>query len=496
MSLNTITEGSIPDTIRTVEQWICWREDDRDGKPTKVPIKPYRTSGTPFASATDPGTWRDFETALTYHRERNSRTDGVGFVFDPKAGVVGVDLDNCRDADSEELESWTADIIDRLDSYTEVSPSGTGVHILVEGELPPGRNRRGDVEMYDRDRFFTVTGAHLPETPTEIARREDALFAVHHEFVQTTGEDKATTLTEATAHAASNGSTGVGDDDTPTQPVGPNSGLRRKFGQDAPAVDDPALEAALHGLTPDEIPEPVPRTIGEVAGAGVDLPDAEVLRRATASKSGETIQALLDGDSSLWSGQDSRYPSQSEADMGLCFFLGFWTGGDPERIDELFRSSGLYREKWDRRHYGNGASYGKVCIARALLKLDDYYDPPSESTAESETATPDERSPSSVPQPVADNESAIAHAQRLATKVQQQERQLAAQQERIHGLEAQAQWYRQLVASLGVEPPEEEMVAPTATNVARSGDPGSDAKTADESGETIGVTDRLRRWLS
>lgn len=182
--------------------------------------------------------------------------------------------------------------------------------------------------------------------------------------------------------------------------------------------------------------------------------------------------------------------------MGLCFFLGFWTGGDPERMDQLFRDSGLYREKWDRRHYGNGASYGKVCIARALLKLDDYYDPPSESTAESETATPDERSPSSVPQPVADNESAIAHAQRLATKVQQQERQLAAQQERIHELEAQAQWYRQLVASLGVEPPEEEMVAPTATNVARSGDPGSDAKTADESGETIGVTDRLRRWLS
>ena len=60
MSLNTITEGAIPDTIRTVEQWICWREDERDGKPTKVPIKPYRTSGTSFASATDPGTWRDF----------------------------------------------------------------------------------------------------------------------------------------------------------------------------------------------------------------------------------------------------------------------------------------------------------------------------------------------------------------------------------------------------------------------------------------------------
>jgi len=496
MSLNTIDDSAIPDRIRTCEQWICWREDDRDGKPTKVPIKPYRTSGTPFASATDPETWRDFETALTYHRESTSRTDGVGFVFDPEAGIVGVDLDNCRDPDSEELEPWATDIIDRLDSYTEISPSGTGIHVLVDGELPAGRNRRGDVEMYDRDRFFTVTGAHLPGTRAELARRQDALLAVHHEFVQTAGEDEATTLTEATAHAASNGAAGVGDDHTPTQPVGPNSGLRRKFGRDPPAVDDPALEAALHGLSPDEIPDPVPRTLEEVAGPGVDLSDSELLRRAIGSKSGDTIQGLLDGDSSLWSGRESRYPSQSEADMGLCFFLGFWTGGDPDRMDRLFRDSGLCREKWDRRHYGNGATYGKVCIARTLLKLDDYYDPQSTSTTESEMLTPEEQPSPSVSQPSVDDESAIAHAQRLATEVQQQERELAARQERIHELEAQVQWYRQLVASLGVVSSEEEVVAPTATDVARSENLGSDATTADESGETPGVTDRIRRWLS
>jgi primase-polymerase (primpol)-like protein len=319
---------------------------------------------------------------------------------------------------------------------------------------------------------------------------------VHHEFVQTAGENEATTLTEATAHAASNGAAGVGDDDTPTQPVGPNSGLRRKFGRNPPAVDDPALEAALHGLSPDEIPDPVPRTIDEVAGPGVDLSDSELLRRAMGSKSGDTIQGLLDGDSSLWSGRDSRYPSQSEADMGLCFYLAFWTGGDPERMDRLFRDSGLYREKWDRRHYGNGAKYGEVTIGRALLKTDDYYDPPSGSTTEPETPAPEERPAPSVSQPLADDESAVAHAQRLATEVQQQERELAAQQERIHELEAQVQWYHQLVASLGVVSSEEEVVTPTATDVARSGNPGSDATTADESGETPGVTDRIRRWLS
>jgi primase-polymerase (primpol)-like protein len=272
--------------------------------------------------------------------------------------------------------------------------------------------------------------------------------------------------------------------------------LRRKFGRDPPAVDDPALEAALHGLSPDEIPDPVPRTLEEVAGPGVDLSDSELLRRAIGSKSGDTIQGLLNGDSSLWSGRDSRYPSQSEADMGLCFYLAFWTGGDPERMDRLFRDSGLYREKWDRRHYGNGATYGKVCIARTLLKLDDYYDSPSKSTTESETPTPEEQPPPSVSQPSVDDESAIAHAQRLATEVQQQERELAARQERIHELEAQVQWYRQLVASLGVVSSEEEVVTPTATDVARSENLGSDATTADESAETPGVTDRIRRWLS
>jgi primase-polymerase (primpol)-like protein len=182
--------------------------------------------------------------------------------------------------------------------------------------------------------------------------------------------------------------------------------------------------------------------------------------------------------------------------MGLCFFLGFWTGGDPDRMDRLFRDSGLYREKWDRRHYGNGASYGKVCIARTLLKLDDYYDPPSESTTESETPTPEERPPPSVSQLAADGESAITHAQRLATRVQQQERQLATQRERIRELETQVQWYRQLVVSLGVDPREEEAATPAETDVAQSEYPGSDATTVDQSEETPGVADRLRRWLS
>jgi hypothetical protein len=239
----------------------------------------------------------------------------------------------------------------------------------------------------------------------------------------------------------------------------------------------------------------VPRTLEEVAGPGVDLPDSELLRRAMGSKSGDTIQGLLDGDSSLWSGRDSRYPSQSEADMGLCFFLGFWTGGDPDRMDRLFRESGLMREKWDRHHYGNGAEYGEVCLARALLQVDDYYDPPSNSSTESNRPTSKERPPPSVPQPGEAAESAIAHAQRLAVKVQQQERELAIRRERIQELEVQIQWYRQLVVSLGVDSPE-EVVTTNETDVAQDENPAPDGTTKHESAETPGVADRLRQWLS
>jgi primase-polymerase (primpol)-like protein len=181
--------------------------------------------------------------------------------------------------------------------------------------------------------------------------------------------------------------------------------------------------------------------------------------------------------------------------MGLCFYLAFWTGGDPERMDQLFRESGLMREKWDRRHYGNGAKYGEVCVARSLLQVDDYYDPPPESNTGPDIPTPENRPPPSVPQPEENDESAIAHAQRLATKVQQQERELAAQRERIHELEAQRQWYRRLIASLGIDPPEEEVATPEGTDVSRDKNPAPDDTPEDGSGMALGMAGWLRRWI-
>ncbi|MFC6723482.1 hypothetical protein ACFQE1_03575 [Halobium palmae] len=175
----TIDESILPTALIEYDQWICWDEQERNGKPTKVPITPR--SGE-FASSTDEQTWTCFDNALEYAETGDA--DGIGFVFTMGDPFVGVDLDDCRDRETGAVDEAAQDIIDRLDSYTECSPSGTGYHVLVQGELPDGRNRKGTIEMYDSARFFTVTGDHVTEMPTMVARRQDALTAVHREYVQ------------------------------------------------------------------------------------------------------------------------------------------------------------------------------------------------------------------------------------------------------------------------------------------------------------------------
>lgn len=469
----------IPERLADLEQWICWQETERDGKATKVPIKPYHTNGTPNASATEAGHWRNLESALAFHESDRVRTNGIGFVFASATSIVGVDLDDCRDPTTGELTSWAQDIVDALDSYTEVSPSGQGVHVIIEGELPPGRNRRGDVEMYDEARFFTVTTDHIEGTPTSLERRQDALLGVHYEYVQSPPDaETAPVDLEAAAEgaprsdpsvdergdqvgepAAGEGTDETGAPETATA-LGTDSGLYARYGLDYPDIEDPGLEAALHGLSPSALPSPLPTSMDDIAGPGVDLDDETVLERAMDSKSGDVIEALYDGRSELWSGRDSRYPSQSEADMGLCFYLAFWTGGDPDRMDRLFRDSGLMRGKWDKVHFANGATYGAVCIARTLLTVDDYYTPPSPSTSsgsDDRHRSPDESSTSPSSGPDQSRESppidagAIEDAQRLAAQVQRQQRELDAKRERIAELEARLRQYR---AVLGIDQPD------------------------------------------
>src|SRR5919202_11467 len=156
--------------IRDLSQWLCWRTEERDGKPTKIPYSP--TTGK-RASCTNPDTWSGYSEAVSACKAHEY--GGIGFVFTLEDELCGVDLDDCLDPETGEIEPWAQEIIEKLDSYTEISPSGTGVHVLLRGKLPEGRNRKGRFEAYDRGRYFPVTGKHLAGPPQSIEGRQEEL---------------------------------------------------------------------------------------------------------------------------------------------------------------------------------------------------------------------------------------------------------------------------------------------------------------------------------
>jgi putative DNA primase/helicase len=384
MSESSIDESeAIPETLRERDQWVCWREEERDGKSTKIPVTP---GGGGFASSTESETWASFETALDY--TETAHADGVGFVFTDDDPIVGVDLDDCRDPETGDVDDAALDIIERLDSYTEVSPSGTGYHVLIRGELPDGRNRRGSIELYDTARFFTVTGDHVERTPTCVARRQDALRAIHREYVQETERDTA----------AESEQRGSADDESPTTGA---------------------------------------------AGVDVDLEDEDLLEKARNASNGEKFERL-------WNGNTAGYDSQSEADMALCCLLAFWTGGDRTQMDHLFRQSGLLREKWDEVHYADGSTYGEKTIERAIATTSEFYDPDAgDDTADEIPAT---SSPDVGAADSERSRAYLAEKnQILSDRVDELEATLTEKTERIDALEAEVKRLTDELATRGQE---------------------------------------------
>ncbi|QLC35098.1 hypothetical protein EFA46_012645 (plasmid) [Halarchaeum sp. CBA1220] len=321
---------AVPDVLCARDQWVCWRSAERDGTQTKLPVDP-RTKR--LASVSDAATWSDFETARTVARD-DGAIAGIGFVFTQGDSFVGVDLDAARDPETGRPDEDAKAIVGRLDSYTEVSPSGTGYHVIVDGTLPSGGNRAGTVECYEHARFFTVTGDHVEGTPETIRERQAELAAVHRDYV--TGplqkqSDHAVLPDKSRSGGGTNDSTGSTDG---------------------------------------------------AASAGNGLTDDAVLENARSAKNAEKFTRL-------WRGTTTGYDSHSEADMALACHLAFWTAKDTAQMDRLFRDSGLYRAKWDDPHYADGRTYGDATIERACRITTDVYTPSrgEASTARDETDT-------------------------------------------------------------------------------------------------------------
>jgi len=166
----------VPDSLTELGQWIVWRYEQRDdGKPTKVP---YQVNGN-RASSTDPKTWCSFDDALKIWQQQPNHWSGIGFVFSATDTFFGLDLDECLDA-TEKLKPWAQPIMERFfDSYAEISPSGRGIKIWAKGTLPDGGVAfpvgDGRIEVYDRARYFTVTGNHWAGQMLEIEEHQGDL---------------------------------------------------------------------------------------------------------------------------------------------------------------------------------------------------------------------------------------------------------------------------------------------------------------------------------
>ncbi len=157
---------AIPQELRSRPHWVVWRAEEREGKLTKIP---YCTTDQ-RASTTDPSTWLTFFDARRLYEAGGF--DGIGYVFSGDDPYTGVDLDAGLS------EEERTQIVRHFDSYTELSPSGTGVHILVRAKLTgAGGRRRGPVEVYSSGRFFTVTGRIVDGARPTIEDRQAVLDA-------------------------------------------------------------------------------------------------------------------------------------------------------------------------------------------------------------------------------------------------------------------------------------------------------------------------------
>ena len=121
---------------------------------------------------------------MANHNCRAHELDGIGYVLVKGDQIVGFDFDHCRNPDTGEIDPWALELIHRLNSYTEITPSSTGLHVFVHGTFhdPKQGRKRGDLEMYRGERFLALTGCHLEGTPTTIEWRQEVIDAIYEQF--------------------------------------------------------------------------------------------------------------------------------------------------------------------------------------------------------------------------------------------------------------------------------------------------------------------------
>lgn len=288
----------VPAELRSLPQWVGWRQETRDGEPTKVPVNP----GTGHsAKSDDPSTWSTFEAACRWF-EVTPYAMGIGFMFAASDPYVGLDFDNCI-LPNGEMKAWGRDLLALFKTYAEISPSGTGVKLWVRAATPERGRKFNDkpepgsaIEVYGTGRYFTVTGEVVDDDHKTIfdhdANVKELLESLHEQMKD-------------------------------------GKSSRRS---DSEEYSSPASNAGGRGFFPP-------------GAARLPKEDLDLIQKITDSKGGAKFV-------SLWRyGDTSNYPSHSEADFALCQILAWWCADDPVRIERIFSAGKLAREKWERKDY-------------------------------------------------------------------------------------------------------------------------------------------------
>jgi putative DNA primase/helicase len=165
--------NKIPLELRKYNQWICWED-----MILKRPINPKYHKNY-LASSTNPDTWGTFEQTILAYNKLN--VDGIGFVFTEDDDFAGIDLDGCRNPSDETISREAMLIARELNSYTEISPSGRGLHIIFKCRPFRGRKRKKK-EVYFSGRYFTMTGRHYDPAPRKIEYRDKELREIIKEY--------------------------------------------------------------------------------------------------------------------------------------------------------------------------------------------------------------------------------------------------------------------------------------------------------------------------
>ena len=175
--------NKIPQELKNLKRWVGYKvETLASGKLTK---RPYNALSGEMAKVNDSLTWSTFKLALSGCEKYNF--DGIGFVLGD--GIFGVDLDNHigpegqSEEDEAEFKRLANEFVATLNSYTEWSQSGKGIHIICKGKLPEGSRRKGCVEMYDANRFFAFTGKAIRNIPVQ--DRENEIKPLWEKYVFT-----------------------------------------------------------------------------------------------------------------------------------------------------------------------------------------------------------------------------------------------------------------------------------------------------------------------